>query len=355
MIEDLGFNSWFKNRLDTKKIENYQLARIVAVNKDSYVVRNANTDVFAELTGKLLFRAESPLDYPTVGDWVYVQYFNDHTFAIIEEIFPRKSILHRKTSGKKIEYQLIAANINTALIIQSLDFNFNIRRMERYLTMINEGQIEPVVLLSKSDLISSTEVSDKMSQVNRLMPGIEILAFSNLNKSDINDLKVFFKPGRTYCFLGSSGVGKTTLLNNLIGEEIYVTKTISEKTSKGRHATTSRQLHILKNGAMIIDTPGMRELGNIDVESGIEQTFDEIVHLTDQCRFNDCTHTTEDGCAILIALKNGTISQERFENYQKMLKESAYYNMSYLDKREKDKKFGKMVKSIMKNKKKERG
>jgi ribosome biogenesis GTPase len=352
MIEDLGFDSWFKEKLDATKNKNYQPARIVAVNKDSYLIRNENSEVFAELPGRLLFQAQSPLDYPTVGDWVYVQYYNDDTFAVIEEIFPRKTILRRKTAGKKIEFQLIAANIDTALITQSLDINFNIRRMERYLTMINESRIEPLVLLSKSDLISTSELSDKISEIHRLMPGIKILAFSNFNKSDIHKLDMVFTPGRTYCLLGSSGVGKTTLLNNLIGEEVYVTKTISEKTNKGRHATTSRQLHIIKNKAMIVDTPGMRELGNIDVESGLEQTFDEIVNLTDQCRFSDCTHTNEDGCAILIALNNGTISQARFDNYQKMLKESAYYNMSYLEKRERDKKFGKMIKSVMKNKRK---
>ena len=352
MIKNLGFDDWFLERVDTKKTDDFQLARIVAVNKDSYLVKNEKSEIFAELTGKLLFQVESPLDYPTVGDWVYVKYLNDDTFAIIEEVFPRKTFLQRKTSGKKIEYQLVAANIDTAMIIQSLDFNFNIRRLERYLTMINEGKIEPVVLLSKSDLISPAEVNDRISEIHRLMPEIKIIAFSNLHKSDLSKLGDIFKPCNTYCFLGSSGVGKTTLLNNLVGEELYITKTISEKTNKGRHATTSRQLHIIKNGAMIVDTPGMRELGNIAVESGLEQTFDEITRLTDQCRFSDCTHTNEDGCAILAAVDDGTISADRFENYKKMSKESAYYKMSYLEKRQKDKKFGKLIKSVMKNNKK---
>jgi ribosome biogenesis GTPase len=350
-VESLGFDSWFSEKLDTTKSVDFQPARIVAVHKDSYLIRKNKNEIFAELAGKLLFQAQSSLDYPTVGDWVYIQSFNDDTFAVIDEMFPRKTVLQRKTSGKKIEYQLIAANIDTALIIQSLDFNFNVRRLERYLTMIHEGRIEPVVLLSKSDLLSPSEVQQKIKQIHDLMPKVEIIAFSNLKRSDIDTLETFFTPGKTYCLLGSSGVGKTTLLNNLIGEDISKTLTISDKTNKGRHATTSRQLHVIKNGAMIIDTPGMRELGNIAVESGLDQTFDEISALTSHCRFKNCTHTNEDGCAVLSAVENGTLSQERFENFKKMSKESAYHNMSYLEKRQKDKQFGKMVKTIMKEKK----
>ena len=351
-MENLGFDPWFKERIDRSKTDIFQIARIVAVNKDSYLIRNEKSEVFAELTGRLLFQAESPLDYPTVGDWVYVQYFNDYSFAVIDDTFPRKTVLKRKTSGKKIEFQLIAANIDTALIIQSLDFNFNIRRMERYLAMINEGNSKPLVLLSNSDLNSYSEVNYKISEIHHLMPDIEVMAFSNFQKTELDKIEDIFKPARTYCLLGSSGVGKTTLLNNLIGKEIYRTKTISQKTNKGKHATTSRQLHILESGAMIIDTPGMRELGNIAVESGLDQTFDEITSLTDHCRFNNCTHSNEDGCAVLKALTDGSISMERYDSYVKMHKESAYYNMSYLEKRQKDKKFGKMVKSIMKHKKK---
>jgi ribosome biogenesis GTPase len=184
------------------------------------------------------------------------------------------------------------------------------------------------------------------------MPDLKVFAFSNFEKSEIIRLQALFKPAHTYCFLGSSGVGKTTLLNNLIGEEHYVTKTISDKTHKGRHATTNRQLHILSNGSMIVDTPGMRELGNIGIESGVDQTFDEISRLSTQCRFNNCTHNNENGCAVVAALHDGIITKDRYDNFMKMHKESAHYQMSYFEKRQKDKKFGKMIKSVMKSKKK---
>jgi ribosome biogenesis GTPase len=352
MIKDLGFDKWYEDRLDSDLTDEFQIARVIAVHKDNFLIRNEISDVFAELTGKLLFQIESSLDYPTVGDWVYVKYFNDNTFAVIEKVFPRKTVLQRKTSGKKIDFQLIAANIDIALIIQSLDFNYNLRRMERYLAMINQGDIQPLVLLSKSDLLSDSEVKIKVDEINDLMPNLEVFAFSNLDQTKINKIQKIFKPAKTYCLLGSSGVGKTTLLNNLIGVEFYKTQTISDKTNKGRHATTSRQLHIIDNGAMIIDTPGMRELGNIGVESGLDQTFDEISGLTKQCRFNDCSHTNENGCAVLTALEEGSISNERYENFIKMRKESAHYRMSYLEKRQKDKTFGKLIKSVMKHNKK---
>ena len=184
------------------------------------------------------------------------------------------------------------------------------------------------------------------------MPDLKVFSFSNLHEAEITKIKELFRPAGTYCFLGSSGVGKTTLLNNLIGKELYKTESISDKTNKGKHATTSRQLHIIDNGALIIDTPGMRELGNIGVESGLDQTFEEISTLTSQCRFTDCSHTNEDGCAVLAALAEGNVSKERYDSFLKMQKESAYHSMSYLEKRQKDKSFGKLIKSVMKHNKK---
>jgi len=342
-LEELGFDDWFKDQVDPAKTTAYKIARVIAVNKDNYAIRNETRDTLAELTGKLMYGAESPLDYPAVGDWVYAQYLDDDTFAIIHEILSRKSSLQRKSSGKKIDFQLIAANIDTAFIVQSLDANYNLRRLERYLVMVNEARIHPVVLLSKSDLLSAEELEDKIAQIHKLMPDVEIAAFSNIDTTGLDIVKSLLQPKRTYCLLGSSGVGKTTLLNSLLGNAEYEIQAVMEKDSKGRHTTTRRQLISLANGAMIIDTPGMRELGNFAIDSGLSDTFAEIAELAWQCRFADCTHTLEEGCAVLAAVKDKTIEPERYENYVKMNKESAFNEMSYLEKRQKDKDFGKMI------------
>jgi len=328
----------------------YQIVRVIAVNKNSFVVSNGRNDMYAELTGKYLFNLESPMDFPTVGDWVYVQIFDDDSLAIIHDILPRQSLLKRKTSGKKIEYQLIAANIDTAIIMQSLDSNFNLRRLERYMVMVNESNITPVIFLSKSDLISSEEIESKKYDIHKIMPDIKIEAFSNHNLADIEYIRAHFTPSKTYCLLGSSGVGKTTLLNNLISQELYKTQPIREKDGRGRHTTTRRELIVLENGAIVVDNPGMRELGIISVESGLDNTFDEIAELSNQCRYTDCTHTIEQGCAVLKEVAEGRISNERYQNYIKMYKESLYNEMSYIEKRQKDKKFGKFMHTYKKNK-----
>lgn len=347
---ELGFSDWFKDRIDRAKLNNFVIARVLTVNKNNYRIINENTDVLAEITGKIIFGAETALDYPTVGDWVYAQFFNNNTFALIHEILPRKSILKRKTSGKKIDYQLIATNIDFAFIIQSLDLNFNINRLERYLVMIKDTNIKPIILLSKCDLVSQGEWDEKVSKIKNLQKNVPVIAFSNKSGDGLNNIKKLLIPGQTYCLLGSSGVGKTTLLNNLLGKDQLATQAVRERDSKGRHTTTRRQLLILENGAIIIDTPGMRELGNFGVETGIDETYDEITELAFQCRFNDCTHTNEKGCAILHAITEGLLPIERYENYQKLKKESAHYSMSYVAKRKRDKKFGKLYKEIMKNK-----
>ncbi len=354
-LKSLGFNNWFNDKIDLSKTNDFKIARVISVNKNSFFVSNGLKDIYAELTGKFLFNSEDSLDFPAVGDWVYAQLFDDDELAIIHDILPRKSLLKRKASGKKVEYQLIAANIDTAVIVQSLDFNFNLRRLERYLVMINEGKITPVIFLSKSDLISKEEIEKKITEIRKIFPDVTVTAFSNNNASDIENIKTLFAPFKTYCLLGSSGVGKTTLLNNLIHQELYKTQPIREKDGRGKHTTTRRELIILENGAIIIDNPGMRELGVISNESGLDDTFNEINELADKCKYKNCTHTIETGCAVLKAVERGEISEVRYNNYIKIYKESLYNEMSYVEKRQKDKKFGKFFHSTMKDVKKMKG
>ena len=351
-LEKIGFNEAVQASVSPGLLEQYDFARVVAVHKESYIVSNGENDVVAELVGKLIFSASSPADYPAVGDWVLVNFYDENTLAIIHEVVSRKSLLKRKTPGKKVDFQLIAANIDVAFIVQSLNENFNLRRLERYLVVVNESNIQPVVLLSKSDLLTSGEIADRINDIQKVMPGLRVIPFSNENESGLDVVRENMQPGLTYCLLGSSGVGKTTLLNNLIGQSTFRTKSVSKKESKGRHVTTHRQLTRLDSGAMVVDTPGMRELGVFSVEAGLEETFSEIMALAENCQFNDCTHVKERGCAVLEAVDEGLLPLDRYRNYIKMSKESVYNEMSYLEKRKKDKQFGKHCKAVMKHLKK---
>ncbi len=351
-LTDLGFNSWFQERRNELQKPELSIARITRVDRDRYLIRNENDEVQAEPAGKLLFSVDSSQDLPCVGDWVLVQYYNDGALAIIHDLLPRKTFLRRKSPGKTVDYQIIASNIDAAFIIQSCDLNFNLRRMERYLVMANEGHVEPVILLSKSDLISAEDIEKRKHEIRQAHIDAKIISFSNITAAGLETMQQALEKGKTYCLLGSSGVGKTTLLNHLLGREEFETNPVREKDSRGRHTTSRRQLTILDNGALLIDTPGMRELGMIAVGDSIDDSFADIHNLSKNCRFNDCTHTQEIGCAILIAVQSEELSEERYQSYMKLMKESEFHQMSYAERRKKDRQFGRMVKTYKKQFKK---
>ena len=348
----LGFDQWFEDKRSEAQRPDCTVARVTAVHKDSYLVRNNNNEVLAELAGNFIYSVESSIDLPSVGDWALVQYHNADTFAIIHGLLPRKSFLRRKTPGKKIDYQMIAVNINSALIVQACDFDFNLRRLERYLVMVNEGNIEPILLLTKSDLVSPEKLEQRISEVRQANIKCKVLPLSNVTGFGVDQVRQLLEPCKTYCLVGSSGVGKTTLLNYIIGRDLFETNTVRASDGKGKHTTAQRQLIVLDQGAMLIDTPGMRELGNIGVSSGLEESFADIWSLSKTCRFANCTHTQEAGCALLNAIENGTLQADRYQSYLKLMKESEYNELSYVEKRRKDRKFGQFVKTAMKHHKK---
>src|SRR5512143_2080365 len=345
----LGFDQWFADKRSEALRPDCTVARVTAVHKDSYLVRNENSELLAELAGNFAYSAESSIDLPSVGDWALVQYHNADTFAIIHGLLPRRSFLRRKTPGKKIDYQMIAVNIDFALIVQACDFDFNLRRLERYLVMVNEGHIEPILLLTKSDLVSPEKLEQRISEVRQANIKCKVLPLSNVTGFGVDHVRQLLEPGKTYCLVGSSGVGKTTLLNNIIGRDVFETNAVRASDGKGRHTTTQRQLIVLDQGAMLIDTPGMRELGNIGVSSGLEESFADIWSLSKTCRFANCTHTQEVGCALLAAFEHGTLQADRYQSYLKLMKESEYNELSYVEKRRKDRKFGQFVKTVMKH------
>jgi len=345
-LSDLGFDQWFEAHISPFHEDDRSIARITAVDRGSYMIRNELKEVPAELSGKLSYQAENSVDLPCVGDWVTAQYYNHGTTAIIHRVFPRKTFLRRKTAGQIADFQMIAANIDTAFIIQSCHFDFNPRRLDRYLVMAADGHVEPIVILTKTDLITSDELQQKLAIVSSVTKA-SVLGLSNITGIGFDEFQQALSPGRTYGLLGSSGVGKTTLINRLIGHEAFDTKAVSG-TGEGTHTTSRRQLILIAEGAMLIDTPGMRELGLVGARDGVNIGFEDLVALSADCRYANCSHEHEPGCAVRAAVESGELTEGRYASYIKLKKESEYYEMSYLDKRKKDRAFGRFIKSAKK-------
>ncbi len=347
----LGLTKELTAYLKDNKLSNFLIGRVTQEQRERYVVSDGDNEYDAEITGNLRFSANSRADFPAVGDWVTMTIF-DSDQAIIHKILPRRSILERQAVGKIGEIQIISTNIDVAFIIQAINNNFSINRLERYLTICYSANIEPVLVISKIDLSTEKEVQDAISDLEIRDKKVKYILLSNMTLKGLDQILDFIQTGKTYCVVGSSGVGKSSLINNLLKKNILKTGQISHSTNKGRHVTDHRELFVLENGGIIIDTPGMRELGMTDNAEGIKTTFQEIHDISSKCKFPDCNHINETGCAVIEALNNGTIDHESYDNYQKIQKEQERFQTSVAEKRKKDKEFGKMIKNYYKDVKK---
>ncbi len=348
-IEDLGYNSELEKYRKEFNLDSFEIGRVILEHKDRYVVKTKNNEYDSELIGNLRFTAESKYDLPAVGDWVAISEYDDHK-ALIHSVYPRHSILERKAVGKQSQTQIIATNIDFALIIQSVNRDFNINRLERYLTICHDSKIKPIVVLSKIDLIDTSELENILEKINKRIKDISIISISNLFQIGLEKIKSKLTKGKTYCLIGSSGVGKSTLINNLVGKDLMITGRISDSIDRGKHITTHRELIVTENG-VLIDNPGMREVGIADSTIGLEKTFETMVELSKDCKFKNCTHTTEIDCAVIAAVSKGKIDTHFYENYLKMEKEKEHFELTVAEKRKKDKDFGKMMKHFKKTRK----
>ena len=341
-LENLGYSNFFESVDKRAGLDGFAVARVIAEHRESYRILNMTGERTAKITGKQIFTASSREDYPAVGDWVAVTELNAEQ-AVIHGVLPRRTVLKRKESGGS-DVQLIAANVDTAFIVQAVGRDFSVNRFERYAAMIAAGGVQPGIILNKSDLLSETKLGSLVSQIRLRLPNAQIIATSTITGSGLDGLTGSLEPGKTYCFIGSSGVGKSSIINRLIGSDQLVIGQISVKTNRGKHVTTARSLYLLDGGALVIDNPGMRELGILDSESGIGAVFDKIVEIAKSCKFPDCAHVNEPGCAVRAAIESGICSQEQYESYAKLKSENAFHEMTNLEKRKKDRAFGKFIK-----------
>lgn len=348
-LEDLGYNLELENYRKDQNLDAFGVGRVISEHKERYVVKTPEQEYEGEIIGNLRFTAHNRSDFPAVGDWVAISEYDENK-VLIHSVYPRKTIIERQAVGKQGEKQIIATNIDYAFIVQAVDRDFNINRIERYLTICNTSNVKPIIILTKIDLISNNKLSELVSKVQERIKEVPITPISNASQKGIEKLTESIQKGKTYCLLGSSGVGKSTLLNNLSGKQMMKTNAISTSTNKGRHVTTHRELLVLEKGGILIDNPGMREVGITDSKDGLEITFGTIIELSKGCKFKDCTHTTEVGCAVLKAVENGELDKSSYENFLKMEREKEHFESTVAEKRMKDKDFGKMIKNYKKSK-----
>jgi len=318
-LEDLGWGEPFKSHFEARAIKGETPARVIEEQRGAYVVHTGDGEWVASISGRMRHSAVRRIDFPAVGDWVAVKIRPEEKKATLQAILPRKSKLSRKASGHNDEEQLIAANLDTVFVVTSLNKDFNARRLERYLVMVSDSGAEAVVLLSKADLEASAEVT--LQEVEAAAAGVPVFKVSALTGAGLEALAPYLKRGKTVALIGSSGVGKSTLINRLLGSERQAVQQVRASDDRGRHTTTSRRMIPLLQGGLLIDTPGMRELQLWDSQ-GMIDAFADVVALIASCRFRDCKHRTDAGCAVQAAIQAGNLSQNRYDNYLQLGKES---------------------------------
>ena len=363
--EDLGWDDFFEAGLSDlnqhfsdqpdNSLPAFQTGRVAFLSRGLYRLLTPAGDFQAELSGAYLHRATSPQDFPTVGDWVVFRRSSDTSRALIDAFLPRRSLFLRKVNQELTKEQTLAANVDITFLVAGLDDNYNPSRLERYLSQAWQSGTQPVILLTKADLCRNSGAL--LQETNLIARGAPVHLLSTVWELGIDELRAYFKDKNiTAAFLGSSGAGKSTLINCLLGEERQETSGVREGDSRGRHTTTARYLYPLPGGGLVLDTPGMRELQLWDAEEGLDQAFDDIQELAQDCFFKDCRHESEPDCRVQEALESGELEQRRYKNYQKMQKELAFLEsrqdeQAALKKKHADKKLIKSYKKIIQAKK----
>lgn len=347
-LEDLGYSPFFESSRHTLKFDSFSIARVIAEHKEVYRVVNQHGEFVARITGKQMFGASGREDYPAVGDWVAITELGLGQ-SVIQGVLTRKSILKRTYGDKnksdgKTDIQIIGANIDVAFIVESMDRDYNLNRFERYILIARSGGVRPGIILNKIDLISNAELDTRVNEIKDRFNGLSIIPTSVTHTQGLNELRAYISRNLTYCFLGSSGVGKSSLINALIGDGNIKTGAISAYSGRGKHITTGREMYFMKEGGIVIDNPGMREVGMTEISIGIDNIFDQISLLAQKCRFIDCSHTSEPGCAVLAALRSADLDEAKYFNYLNLKEETAFHDLTKYEKRKKDQRFGKFIK-----------
>jgi ribosome biogenesis GTPase / thiamine phosphate phosphatase len=321
-LQELGWNEFHEKHYSEIKAPGTFPARVAKAEREKYLVYSEFGELKAEIKGKVRFHAESMSDFPAVGDWVVAEMRPEGNAAIIESILPRVNKFARKVAGSVTDEQVMVANIDTVFLVNGLDGDYNVRRIERYLALARENNSSPVVVLNKTDMC--TNVREKVEEVTAIALGVPVVTLSALNSEGIENIRRYIASGSTLAFLGSSGVGKSTIINRLLGEEKQKVGAVREHDSRGKHITTCRELIMLPGGGIVIDNPGLRELQLWVDEEALDKTFEDVKELGEQCKFGDCAHLNEPGCAVKNAIENGQLDGKRLQSYIKLKKELVY-------------------------------